>query len=84
MGAGHHVLREEVKELWVVLKPGDTLVLYQHKTNKNNKEWVGPKKEQFESAIEADEGTVKIAHGFEIVSDVVFFYKNKELKTFQR
>jgi hypothetical protein len=60
-----------------MLKPGDVLALYQHKTNRNNKSWVEPKRVQFERAIKGPEGTVKIAHGLKLARDVVLFYVHK-------
>ena len=30
--------------------PGDLMAFYQHQTNRNGKEWIGPKISQFERA----------------------------------
>jgi hypothetical protein len=73
----NHLLGREVTEFWAILKPGDVLALYQHKTNLNNKLWVEPKRVQFERAIKVPEGTVKIAHGLKLARDVVLFYVHK-------
>lgn len=73
-----HVLEPEVKEFWTTLKPGDVLALYQHKTNRNGEEWVEPKRKQLQEAIGTEKGTVKIATGFDIASDVVFFYAERK------
>jgi hypothetical protein len=73
----NHILDTEIGQLWASLKPGDVLVVYQHQTNRNGTPWVEPKRIQLERAIEAAEGAVKIAHGFELARDVVFFYARK-------
>ncbi len=73
-----HVLEPEIKEFWTTLKPGDVLALYQHKTNRNGEEWVEPKRKQLQEAIGAEEGAVKVATGFDIASDVAFFYAERK------
>lgn len=76
----NHVLNCEIKELWDTMKQGDILALYQHKTNKKGGpwvKWVEPKRLQFERAIVAATGSVKIAHGFRLTDDVVLLYVPK-------
>ncbi len=70
----NHVLEGEVKKFWDTLKPGDVLVFYQHQTNRNGTPWMELKRMQFEKAIQAPEGSVKIAHGVKLARDVAFFY----------
>ncbi len=72
-----HVLEEEIRKIWVALKSGDVLVFYQHQTNRNGAPWIEPKRSQFERAIKAPNGSVKIAHGFKLARDVAFFYVKK-------
>lgn len=69
-----HVLNNELLDIWKCLKSGDVLVFYQHKTNRNGTEWVIPKKEQFEDALQVKRGSAKIASAPNIANDVVFFY----------
>ena len=76
----NHVLKCEINELWDAMKQGDILALYQHKTNKKGGPWVKwaePKRLQFERAIAAATGSVKIAHGFRLAGDVVLLYVPK-------
>ena len=73
----NHVLDEEIGKFWAALKSGDVLVFYQHQTNRNGAPWMQPKRRQFERAVEAPEGTVKIAHGLKLARDVAFFYVRK-------
>lgn len=72
-----HVLNDEANNFWSSLKSGDILVLYQHKTNMNGKPWVEPKRAQFEKAIGASRGAVKIGRGPKLAKDVVLFYAVK-------
>lgn len=72
-----HVLEEEIRKIWAIMKSGDILVFYQHQTNRNGTPWIEPKRAQFESAIETPRGSVKIAHGFKLARDVAFFYVKK-------
>jgi len=73
----NHVLEEEIEKFWATLKSGDVLVFYQHQTNRNGAPWMELKRRQFERAIKAPEGTVKIAHGLKLARDVAFFYVRK-------
>jgi hypothetical protein len=72
-----HVLNDEANDFWSSLKLGDILVLYQHQTNKNGKPWVEPKRVQFEKAIGASRGSVKIGRGPKLAKDVVLLYAVK-------
>ena len=72
-----HILETELKDIWTGLKHEDVFVLYQHKTNRRGEGWVEPKKKQFAKAIEVPTNMVKIAHGFEVASDIVLFYTQK-------
>lgn len=73
-----HVLDSELKYMWDKLHVGDIMVCYQHQTNRNAQEWIEPKREQFEKALELPHDSVKVAKGQEIASDVVFYYCSKE------
>jgi hypothetical protein len=73
----NHVLSKEIRDFWHTLKPGDLLALYQHKTNRNGEAWKEPKRKQFQEAIIAAEGTVKIAHGPKLARDVILIYVQK-------
>ena len=77
-----HVLSKNVGKIWNKMKVGDTLVFYQHKTSMNNKPWVEPKKIQMAEAIGVPKGAIKLAHGFAIARDVVFFYIQKPLVSY--
>lgn len=72
-----HVLDAELQDIWKYLKSDDILVFYQHKTNRNGTEWVTPKKEQFEHALNVQLGLAKVAYAPKIANDVVFFYIKK-------
>jgi len=72
-----HVLNKEANEFWTKLKAGDTLALYQHQTTKNGNPWVESKREQFENAIKAPRGSVKVGRGLKLAKDVVLFYAVK-------
>lgn len=72
-----HVLNKEANEFWKSLKVGDMLVLYQHQTNKNGRPWEEPKRLQFERAICAPKGSVKVGRGLKLAKDVVLFYVRK-------
>jgi hypothetical protein len=72
-----HVLNNEANEFWESLKTGDALVLYQHQTNRNGQPWEEPRREQFEKAIGAPRGSVKIGRGSKLANDVVLFYAVK-------
>lgn len=72
-----HVSEAEVGQVWSVLAPGDTIVLYQHQTNRKGMPWIQPKRKQFASAIGLPTASVQIAKGSRIAHDVVFYYANK-------
>jgi hypothetical protein len=72
-----HVLNKEANEFWESLKTGDILVLYQHQTNKNGQPWEEPKRTQFEKAIGAPRGSVKMGRGSKLAKDVVLLYAVK-------
>ncbi len=73
----NHVLEREAREIWTKLKPGDVFVFYQHQTNRNGQPWIEEKKVQLANAIHISNDSIKVAHGFEIATDVVFFYVKK-------
>jgi len=84
--AGHaglqHVFNRELTAIWGALTPGDVLVFYQHKTNRNQEPWIKPKLGQFESAINADAGENnrirgKLAYAPDVANDVAFFFATK-------
>jgi len=72
-----HVLEQELAEIWEVLRSEDTLVFYQHQTNRSGTPWIEPKKAQFERALSVREGSSKLARAPGIASDVAFFYIKK-------
>jgi hypothetical protein len=72
-----HVLDSELAEVWHELDPGDVLALYQHQTNRNGRQWIEPKKQQFETAIGIPLGSARLAQAEKIARDVVFFYVQK-------
>jgi hypothetical protein len=72
-----HVLEHELKSIWGKMPSGWILVLYQHKTNKNSQEWIKPKRKQFAESINIPVNDIKIASGFAIANDVVFFFAVK-------
>ena len=57
-----HVLCIELNEIWKNLRTGDVLVLYQHKTGMNNKDFINPKSQEFVTAISIDRTQAKFAH----------------------
>ena len=69
-----HVLETELKTIWDSLYTGDTLVLYQHQTNRKGEEWMGPKREQFEKALGLRPGDARVACSLPIARDVAFIY----------
>jgi hypothetical protein len=69
----NHVLGKELRQIWKEIPPQWILVLYQHKTNMSGDEWVHPKHEQFSEALGIPFNDVKVAHGFALANDVVFF-----------
>jgi hypothetical protein len=73
----NHVLNSEAKTIWDAMKSGNVYVFYQHKTNKSNKPWIEPKQRQLENSLGLPKNSIKIAHGSNIASDVVFFYARK-------
>ncbi len=72
-----HVLEQELAKIWIILRPGDLIVFYQHQTNRNGAAWIEPKKEQFERALSISAGTAKLARAPKIAPDVAFFYAEK-------
>jgi hypothetical protein len=72
-----HVSEAEVGQVWSALAPEDTIVLYQHQTNRKGMPWIQPKRKQFASAIGLPTASVKIAKGSRIAHDVVFYYASK-------
>jgi signal recognition particle GTPase len=74
-----HVLKKELKEIWKEMPPKWVLVIYQHKTTLSGQEWVEPKCKQFSEAINIPRTDIKIAHGFDIANNVVFFYAVKPM-----
>ena len=72
-----HVLESELAQVWGVMRDGDVLVFYQHKTDRQRGTlWIEPKRRQFESALRLPSGASKMARG-EAASDVVFFFAQK-------
>lgn len=72
-----HVLNAEIRSIWDVLPNSWLLVIYQHQTNRAGKPWVEPKRKQFANALEVKLEEVKVAHGGNIATDVVFFFTAK-------
>jgi hypothetical protein len=72
-----HVLEEELAKIWILLRPRDLIVFYQHQTNRNGAAWIQPKKEQFERVLSITAGTAKLARAPKIAPDVAFFYAEK-------
>ncbi|MCX6647417.1 MAG: hypothetical protein NTY09_13820 [bacterium] len=72
-----HVLEGEVRQIWLALKAEDTLVFYQHMTNRNNQPWIEPKREQLAKSMQVDLGLVKVAQAPKIIKDVAFYYCQK-------
>lgn len=75
-----HVLDSELSEIWRSMIPGDLMAFYQHQTNRNGKEWIGPKISQFERALSIRTGSAKLARAVKIARDVAFFFVVKENK----
>jgi hypothetical protein len=73
-----HVLDSELAEIWRSMTPGDLMVFYQHQTNRNGKEWIEPKKAQFENALGIRPGSAKLARAIKVARDVAFFFVEKE------
>jgi hypothetical protein len=73
-----HVLPSELKEIWQILRGGDLLVLYQHKTTRKRNNWIEEKHKHFAEALSVADDAVKIARSPGIASDVVFFYCRKD------
>ncbi|MDD2901798.1 MAG: hypothetical protein PHU44_05135 [Syntrophales bacterium] len=73
----NHVLKKELDKIWDELPSKWILAFYQHKTNRRGEEWVGPKRKQFSEAIGISLDDVKVAHGFDVANDVVFFFAVK-------
>ncbi len=69
----NHVLEKELRAIWNEMPPHWILAFYQHKTTMSKKEWVSPKHKQFSEALGIPIKDVKVAHGFAIANDVVFF-----------
>lgn len=72
-----HVLGNELKKIWDELPPKWIIAFYQHKTTKKREEWIEPKRKQFSEAINIPLNAVKVAYGFRIANDVVFFFAVK-------
>lgn len=72
-----HVLTSELRTIWDKMPIDDILVFYQHRTNRNGRDWIGPKLLQFEESLSLPRGKAKVAHGLKIANDVVFFYAVK-------
>jgi hypothetical protein len=74
-----HVLETELKALWDSLSTGDTLVLYQHQTNYKGEEWMTPKREQFEKALDLRPRDARVACSARIARDVAFIYATSQV-----
>lgn len=72
-----HVLESEAKIIYDNLIKGDVFVFYQHQTNRNNRPWIEPKREQLARALNIDLNNLKIAYGPLIARDVAFYYCTK-------
>jgi hypothetical protein len=72
-----HVTDAEVAAVWRLLRQGDVLVLYQHQTNRNGQAWIEPKRLQFEAALGAVQGKVRVARADRLARDVVFLFSEK-------
>lgn len=75
--SAEHVLRSEAKAIWRCMKRGDTMVFYQHQTNRNGTPWVEPKQSELATALDVKKASVKVASGPLIARDVVFYYIQK-------
>jgi hypothetical protein len=73
----NHVLGKELKAIWQEIPPRWILAFYQHKTNRSGEEWVEPNRKQFSECIDIPLDNTKVAHGFGIANDVVFFFAVK-------
>lgn len=69
-----HVLDDELAAIWHELPPRDSLVFYQHQTNRAGRPWMEEKLAQFERALGVGPGAAKVARGPKIALDVAFFY----------
>jgi hypothetical protein len=67
-----------LKEIWDEMPAHWILVFYQHKINRSREEWIEPKRKQFLEIICTPINEVKIASGFDIANDVVFFFAVKK------
>jgi len=56
---------------------GDLLVFYQHRTNRNGKPWIQPKKTQFARTLGLLPDDVGVGQGPQIASDVVIFFARR-------
>jgi hypothetical protein len=72
-----HVLEEEARALWLALPVGWVFVFYQHKTTRDSKPWIEPKRDQFANALGIEIAEVGVASGFEVAGDVVLLYATK-------
>ena len=77
-GHAEHVLESEACQFWTVLPTGSLFVIYQHKTNRNNKPWIEEKRSQLARAISIPVEQIRTASGPKIAGDVVFFFAAKE------
>jgi len=77
-GPGYeHVLESEARAIFSAMKPRDVFVLYQHQTNRNGQEWIGPKKQQLARSIGVPDREIKVANGATIARDVVLYFALK-------
>jgi hypothetical protein len=72
-----HVLDTEARAIWDGMKNGDVFVFYQHKTNRNGRSWIEPKRIQLANAIGVQLAKILVAHAPEIANDVVLFFTQK-------
>jgi len=79
-----HVLESELAAVWECLRGRDVLVLYQHKTNRNGRPWVEPKRQQFEAALGLPRGSSGLAHAPRLARDVAFLFASKETSPHRR
>jgi hypothetical protein len=70
----NHVKETEAAAIWSKIKQHDVFVFYQHKTNRNQAEWIEPKRRQLAAALKVRRNFIRIASGKQIADDVVFFF----------
>jgi hypothetical protein len=72
-----HVLNDEARQVWDVMKTRDVFVLYQHQTNRAGQPWIDPKREQLAQALGIKAGVLRMAQAPDIARDIVLFFAEK-------